>query len=303
MKNIAWMIMLTVVFLTACGDLSADDETNSKDSGQDTSQEQTEKNTDEESEEDGKPDEENAEKKNQQEESEASEEKPVETLYQVDRETSSIVPVNEEATEKAVLLTIDDVPDDHALDMARTLKDLNAGAIFFVNGHFLKSQEDKDALKQIKKMGFEIGNHTDSHPFLPDLQREEQKNEIVNLNDKIEDIIGERPKFFRAPNGANTDFTTEVAENEGMVVMNWTYGYDYFEPYMDAEKLTEAMVTGKGPEVDVPQSLLKPGANLLMHDREWTAAALKDIVAGLRDKGYKIADPKTLKTKIGRAHV
>ncbi|SFD83500.1 Peptidoglycan/xylan/chitin deacetylase, PgdA/CDA1 family [Lentibacillus persicus] len=299
MKNIAGMIMLTVVFLTACGDLSAEDETNSEGSEQNTPQEKTEKNKDdqEKSKEEGKPDEENAaEKKNQQDESESSEEKPVETLYQVDSETSSIVPVNEEATEKAVLLTIDDVPDSHALDMARTLKDLNAGAIFFVNGHFLKSQLDKDVLKQIKKLGFEIGNHTDSHPFLPDLPREEQKNEIVTLSDEIEDIIGERPKFFRAPNGANTEYSKKVAENEGMVVMNWTYGYDYFEPYMDAEKLTEAMVTGKGPEVDVPHSLLKPGANLLMHDREWTAAALEDIVAGLRDKGYKIADPKTIKT-------
>jgi peptidoglycan/xylan/chitin deacetylase (PgdA/CDA1 family) len=65
---------------------------------------------------------------------------------------------------------------------------------------------------------------------------------------------------------------------------------------MEAEKLAEAMITGKGPEVDVPQSLLKPGANLLMHDREWTAAALEDIVTGLRDKGYEIADPALIRT-------
>ncbi len=146
-------------------------------------------------------------------------------------------------------------------------------------------------------MGFAIGNHTYNHKLLSDLSTEKQKEEIVSLNDRIEGIIGERPQFFRAPHGENTDFSRQIAADEGMVTMNWTYGYDYFEPYMDAEKLTEAMVTGKGPEVDVPYSLLKPGANLLMHDREWTAEALPDIIEGLRAKGYEIVDPALIQTK------
>lgn len=81
-----------------------------------------------------------------------------------------------------------------------------------------------------------------------------------------------------------------------MIVMNWSYGYDYFTPYMDKDKLIEAMVTGEGPEVDVPYSLLKPGANLLMHDREWTNEALRDIVEGLREQGYEIVDPELIET-------
>ena len=72
----------------------------------------------------------------------------------------------------------------------------------------------------------------------------------MKLNDLIEEVIGERPKFFRAPHGANTDFSKQLALEEGMVVMNWTYGFDYFPQYMDAEKLKEAMITGKGPEVE-----------------------------------------------------
>lgn len=81
-----------------------------------------------------------------------------------------------------------------------------------------------------------------------------------------------------------------------MILMNWTYGYDYFEPYMDADKLAEAMISGEGPEVDVDYSLLKPGANLLMHDREWTNEALERIVNGLRDSGYEIVDPHLIQT-------
>src|SRR5690606_30777301 len=123
-----------------------------------------------------------------------------------------------------------------------------------------------------------------------------QREEIVSLNDLIEDIIGERPKFFRAPHGANTDYVAEVVQEEGMVMMNWTYGYDYFEPYMDKEKIAQAMITGEGPEVGVSYSLLKPGANLLMHDREWTYEAIPDIVNGLREQGYEFVDPKLIQT-------
>ena len=32
-----------------------------------------------------------------------------------------------------------------------------------------------------------------------------------------------------------------------------------------------------------------------MHDREWTAEALKEIVEGLRAKGYDMIDPATIK--------
>lgn len=221
--------------------------------------------------------------------------KEIEAKYIV-TENWSLEPIEEGINENVVLLTFDDAPDQNALEMAKTLKDLDAKAIFFVNGHFIDTPKEEEMLKEIHEMGFSIGNHTFNHVTIPEESEEVQKEEIVSLNDRVEEIIGERPVFFRAPHGANTDYSTQVAEEEGMTVMNWTYGYDYFEPYMDAEKLTKAMVTGEGPEVDVPYSLLNPGANLLMHDREWTKEALPGIVKGLRDKGYEMLDPALIKT-------
>ncbi len=222
---------------------------------------------------------------------------PTEPLYEI-AEDWSVVPLQEGINEKVVLLTIDDAPDQHAVEMAKTLKELDAPAIFFVNGHFIDSEEEQERLKEIYNMGFAIGNHTYNHTNLQSIENDQtkQKEEIVSLNNKIEDILGERPKFFRAPNGSNTDYANGIVEEEGMVLMNWTYGYDYFKPYMDADKLATAMITGEGPEVDVPYSLLKSGANLLMHDREWTAEALAEIVKGLRDQGYEIMDPHLIKT-------
>lgn len=188
---------------------------------------------------------------------------------------------------KVVLLTIDDAPDKYSLSMAKTLKEMNANAIFFVNGHFIDTPEEGEILKQIHQLGFSIGNHTLSHKSLKDLPIEQQRQEIVGLNDLIEKWIGERPKFFRAPFGVNTDYSRQVALEENMLLMNWTYGYDWEKDYQTKEALAEVMVH---------TPLLKNGANLLMHDRKWTAEALGEIVKGLQLKGFEIADPKQIET-------
>lgn len=189
--------------------------------------------------------------------------------------------------EKVVLLTIDDAPDKNALEMAKTLKGLNVKAIFFVNGHFLDTPEEGEVLKQIHQMGFPIGNHTYNHKSLRDLTEEQQRKEIVDLNDRVEELIGERPQFFRAPFGMNTDYSKQLAADEKMLLMNWTYGYDWEKDYQSKEALADIMVN---------TPLLRNGANLLMHDRDWTSAALGDIVKGLQDKGYKIVDPELIET-------
>ncbi len=206
--------------------------------------------------------------------------------YKINPKNFNIEPISD-APDHVILLTIDDAPDQHALEMAKTLKELNVNAIFFVNGHFLQTPEKEAVLKEIHNMGFLIGNHTMTHQNLKTLSNEEQFKEIVELNDLVEKIIGERPKFFRAPHGVNTDYSRQVVSNEKMVLMNWSYGYDFMKDYMSKEAITDIMVNTE---------LLHKGANLLMHDRKWTNEALKDIVVGLENKGYQAADPKLIET-------
>lgn len=287
MKRAVWVSLLVLlVVLSACNSEKASKEQEATDS-QNT--QETDKRKEEENEE------EEEEKKNKEvedtEENETKGQENTEDIPEAKYEVSdvwSIIPLDDEVNDEVALVTIDDAPDKHALDMAKTLKDLDVNAIFFVNGHFIESPEGKEKLKEIHDMGFLIGNHTYSHPFLPDLSEEEQKEEIVRVNDMVEDIIGERPKFFRAPNGANTDYTRKLAEEEGMILMNWSYGYDWEPAYQTKEAITDIMLHNE---------FLRNGANLLMHDREWTAAALSDIVKGLRDQGYELVDPKLIKTK------
>ena len=208
-----------------------------------------------------------------------------EPLYALNPKTYSIEPIKD-ADPQIVLLTIDDAPDKRALDMAKTLKELNVPAIFFVNGHFITTDEKKETLKEIHDMGFMIGNHTKTHANLKSLTEEEQQDEILSVNEIVEEVTGEKPKFFRAPFGSNTDYSRNLAEQEGMLLMNWSYGYDFVKEYMTKESITDIMINTE---------LLRNGSNLLMHDREWTADALEDIVNGLRGKGYEFVDPKLIK--------
>ena len=74
-------------------------------------------------------------------EEEVTEEVTTEPLYMLNEANWSFKPIAD-APSKVVLLTIDDAPDKRSLEMAKTLKALNAPAIFFVNGHFLDTDEE-----------------------------------------------------------------------------------------------------------------------------------------------------------------
>ncbi|RBW70015.1 polysaccharide deacetylase family protein [Bacillus taeanensis] len=211
----------------------------------------------------------------------------IEPKYQLNEKLWTIEPISEDGNKNVVLLTIDDAPDKHALEMAKTLKDLDVKAIFFINGHFIDTEEEKAVLKEIYDLGFPLGNHTMTHSNLKNLSEEKQREEIITLNDQIEQITGERPKFFRAPFGQNTNYVKDLAVEEEMLLMNWTYGYDWENEYQSKEAIADIMVN---------TPLLRAGANLLMHDREWTNAALEEIVKGIQKKGYEFLDPALIKT-------
>lgn len=215
------------------------------------------------------------------------EEQEAKPQYKMNESTYSLEPIAG-ANPKVVLMTIDDAPDKYALDMAHILKKLDVPAIFFVNGHFVTTPEKEKMLKEIYDLGFVIGNHTYSHSDLTTLSEKEQIEEIVSVNDIVEKVTGERPKFFRAPFGQNTDKSKEIAAKEGMLLMNWTYGYDWEKEYMTGDALSDIMVN---------TPLLQNGANLLMHDREWTRDSLEKMVHGLREKGYEMADPTRIATE------
>ncbi|MER2174478.1 MAG: polysaccharide deacetylase family protein [Carnobacterium sp.] len=207
--------------------------------------------------------------------------------YHINPTTSVVEPIDEAVDPKVALLTFDDSPDQHAVEIAEQLKAINAPAIFFVNGMYIESDEGKAKLKQIYDMGFEIGNHTQTHPNLSTISSEEQREEILQTNQLIYEVTGEKPRFFRAPHGVTTETSDAVMAEEDMVSMNWTYGYDWEADYQTSEALSGIMLNTE---------YLNNGANLLMHDRSWTNGAVISIAEGLIEKGFTLVDPNLIES-------
>lgn len=63
----------------------------------------------------------------------------------------------------------------------------------------------RDELRLLSDAGlFEIGSHTVSHPDLPNLSPEKQREEIENSKSEIESVVGRPVSSFSYPNGRNT---------------------------------------------------------------------------------------------------
>lgn len=218
--------------------------------------------------------------------------------YYIDPETSSVLPANEDANPNVVLATVDDVPrklpetPTSSVEEAQAMADRGIYGIFFVNGMYLQGEdgeEGRQALKEIADMGHVIGNHTLTHYSLDQVPDEETlRHEIIGNQDIIEEVIGYRPQFFRPPHGIETPELEGILEEENMVAMNWSYGFDWDENYSDPATLADVMVNTE---------FLSPGANLLMHDLTWTNEAMPAILDGIQSKGYEFVDARDIATR------
>ncbi|OYW70749.1 MAG: polysaccharide deacetylase [Aerococcus viridans] len=197
-----------------------------------------------------------------------------------------------------VLATVDDVPrklpetPTSSVEEAQAMADRGIYGIFFVNGMYLQGEdgeEGRQALKEIADMGHVIGNHTLTHYSLDQVPDEETlRHEIIGNQDIIEEVIGYRPQFFRPPHGIEIPELEGILEEENMVAMNWSYGFDWDENYSDPATLADVMVNTE---------FLSPGANLLMHDLTWTNEAMPAILDGIQAKGYEFVDARDIATR------
>lgn len=205
-------------------------------------------------------------------------------LYRMN-EVYRFVPIEENGTRKVVLLTFDDGPKDEVLltSMLDTLDRHNAKAIFFVNGFRVKQKPE--LLKQIYERGQTIGNHSWDHINLKNETKDTVDKQIGDLQAEIQYLIGEKPLFFRPPFGSAGDVVKEIVKNHGMLFMTWSNGS------LDWDKSTK-----NKPEEVIRNVLeqLHPGANILMHELQWTADALDELLTTLEKKGYGFIDPASI---------
>ena len=92
--------------------------------------------------------------------------------------------VRKKIPDKLVVLTFDDCNKSDRTFVAGELRKQGFGATFYVTEGlgFLKNKKHYTTWREIvelHKMGFEIGNHTKSHPHMPSLTKEQMAVEIA----------------------------------------------------------------------------------------------------------------------------
>ncbi|MFI3229919.1 MAG: polysaccharide deacetylase family protein [Bacillota bacterium] len=136
--------------------------------------------------------------------------------------SSRKIPVyNVETEEKQVALTFDAAwGADKTSEIMDILEEYNMTATFFLVGFWVDEYED--LVKEIDARGFLIGNHSTNHYDMVTISDVEVLDEIITTSQKIQELVGYTPEYFRAPYGSyNNDLITAVEDN-GMQCIQWS---------------------------------------------------------------------------------
>jgi peptidoglycan/xylan/chitin deacetylase (PgdA/CDA1 family) len=115
-----------------------------------------------------------------------------------------------------IALTFDDGPSEWTGPILELLRDHGARATFFVVGSV--AQQHADLIRRIVEEGHELGNHSWSHPALAaDCDEERIHEELERTSSAIAEIVGRRPRRFRAPHYSIDERVEAIATRLGLV--------------------------------------------------------------------------------------
>jgi peptidoglycan-N-acetylglucosamine deacetylase len=179
---------------------------------------------------------------------------------------------------REVALTFDDGPGLYTPQILRVLDRARAPATFFVIGEWARRYPQ--FVRAEARGGFEIGDHTETHPFMPMLSAVAQRAQITVAGLAIQRAGAPFPDLWRPPYGAFNATTLATLRALKMLVVLWTVDTsDYARP--GVARIVYTAVSGA-----------RPGAIILMHDgggnRSETVAALPRIIAAIRRHGYRL---------------
>ena len=127
------------------------------------------------------------------------------------------------AGRKYVVLTFDDGPYGYGVDeqIMATLQKHHARAMFFlVCSHI--NDANRDVLGKLEGAGHLIGNHSYDHLKLDTLtSKPELQHEIDGCSQRLAQLTGRRPYYFRPPFGATSPLVAQVAQASGMKQLLW----------------------------------------------------------------------------------
>src|SRR5450631_4162465 len=105
-------------------------------------------------------------------------------------------------------------------------------ATFFMLGS--RAHTEPELVRRIVAEGHLIGNHSWSHPNLARTGTQRAREELTRTSEALEQITGERIKYFRPPFGARRPAVFRIARSLGLRVVTWNaMTSDWSEPSAD----------------------------------------------------------------------
>ncbi|MDR3186705.1 MAG: polysaccharide deacetylase family protein [Christensenellaceae bacterium] len=181
-----------------------------------------------------------------------------------------------ESGQKKVALTFDAAwGADKTPEIISILEKNNSKATFFLVGFWIDMYPD--LVKDIDKHGHLIANHSLNHLHMSKLSSNQINDEILFTSDKIERLVGYRPKYFRAPFGEYNNFLIKQVLANNALMIQW-----------DVDTLDWRGDSAQSI-IDRVNTNAKDGSIILCHNNsDHILEALPVIIASLKKNGYSL---------------
>ena len=181
--------------------------------------------------------------------------------------------------EKVLYLTFDcGFENGNTPAILKALKKHHAPATFFVVGNFLETSPD--LIRQMRKDGHIVGNHTFHHPDMSKISTKEAfAKELSDVESLYQEITGEEmTRFYRPPQGIYSPGNLQMAKELGYHTFFWSLAYvDWYEANQPTKEEAFAKLLPR----------VHPGAVVLLHNTSDTNAEILDELLGKwEDMGY-----------------
>lgn len=187
-----------------------------------------------------------------------------------------------ESDKKQVAISFDAAwGNEETAQLLEILDKYKVKATFFLVGDWVEQYPED--VKAMAQKGHDIGNHSNTHPHLPQLSSDMAAAEITACNDKIKALTGKAPTLFRPPYGDYDNMVVHTVKSLGMYCVQWDVdSLDWKDP--TPEQMTKTVL-----------NKVKDGSIVLMHNgAKNTPAALPAIIKGIQDKGFELVLIKDL---------
>lgn len=181
-----------------------------------------------------------------------------------------------------ILVTFDDGPNPSSTEkILITLRDENIKTLFFCVGNNIERYPQ--LVRTIIDEGHTIGNHTFDHKIITKLTNDEFGREIILTNQKIEEVSGNLPKYFRPPHGRFPFGLSRTLRKYNLKNVMWSLlTYDY----KNDSKVVKFAI----------KNYLAKKSIVVLHDSDKSASLICDAIKYLADeagnKNFQFGTPE-----------